>query len=122
MRRNINRIAAVSVAVAMAVTAIDLRPASAAPKAPDVRAAKDVGTLDMSSQRRRHHHRGHYHRGHHNNAAGAAAALGIFGAVAGIAAANSYRRHHYYEPHGYYAPQPYYGGGYYAPHGYYQRW
>ena len=122
MRRNINRIAAVSVAVAMAVTAIDLRPASAAPKAPDVRAAKDVGTLDMSSQRRRHQHRGHYHRGHHNNSAGAAAALGIFGAVAGIAAAYCYRLHHYYEPPGYYAPQPYYGGGYYAPHGYYQRW
>jgi hypothetical protein len=112
-------------AAALAVTAIDLRPASAAPKAPDIRAAQDVGTLDVSAQRR--HYRGHrYYRGHGGNAAGAAAALGVFGAVAGIAAANSYRRH-YYEPYGYGGPgYGYYGapayGGYYGGPAYYRRW
>jgi hypothetical protein len=122
MRRNISRIAAVSMAAALAATAIDLRPASAAPKAPDIRAAKDVGNLDISSQRRR------YNRGHRGNAAGAAAVLGVFGAIAGAAAANSYRRD-YYEPYGYYG-RPAYGGyygapaygGFYGGPGYYRRW
>jgi hypothetical protein len=125
MRRNISRIAAVSMAAALAATAIDLRPASAAPRAPDIRAAKDVGNLDISSQRRRYN-RGH--RGHRGNAAGAAAVLGVFGAIAGAAAANSYRRD-YYEPYGYYG-RPAYGGyygapaygGFYGGPGYYRRW
>lgn len=60
----------------------------------------------------------HYHRG---NAAAVGAVLGVFGTIAALAAADSYRDSYYYgSPY----PGPYaYGPGYgYAPYYGYRRW
>jgi hypothetical protein len=118
MRRT-RTIVATGLAAAIALTAIDLRPVAAAPKAPDIRAGQEVGTevgtTDISARKRRHYRHRHY-RG---DAATAAAVLGVFGAIAGAAAANSYRRNYYYEPYGYYGPPP---GYYYGRPRHYHGW
>lgn len=114
-----SRILAASLTAALALSAFDMRPAAAASATPHKAEAAKMRASDateFSSQRR------HYR---HGNRAAAGAVLGVFGAVAGIAAAeayrrNSYRNDGYYDygysrpSYGYYAPAPYYGG-YYAP-------
>lgn len=109
---------AAAVAAAMTVTTVDLRPALAASPAPVEKApVAKSGDADFSARKRKRH------RSNRGDAAAAAAVLGVFGTIAGLAAASRHR--HYYAPYGYhYGPPPYYGGYYYAPPpGYYHyRW
>lgn len=63
----------------------------------------------------------HYHRG---NAAAVGAVIGLFGTIAALAAADSYRDRYYYygSPYPYYGPYAY-GPAYgYAPYYGYRRW
>lgn len=115
------RVVAATLAAALALTAVDMRPVAAATASPhkaDAVKTQASDATEFSSQRR------HY-RSNRGNAAAAAAIIGTFGAVAGIAAAersrrNYYRNDGYYDygyaqpSYGYYAPQPYYGSGYYG--------
>jgi hypothetical protein len=116
-----------TLAAALALTAVDMRPVDAAPAALQGAGAAETvqasDATDFSSQRR--HHR---HGGHRNG--GAVAAGAIIGAAAGLAIAGSARRNYYgngYYDYGYsepsygyaepyaYAPAPYYGSGSYGP-------
>jgi hypothetical protein len=105
MRTRISRAAAVALASAVALTSLDLAPASAAGNAPGTQATKASTSIDLSARRRHYRHRG--------NAAVLGAVAGIFGAIAATAAANSYRHRYYYG-------EPYYYGsyGYGAPYAY----
>ncbi len=107
MRIRSSRSIAAVLAVAVTLTSVNLVPAQAAPKnSNQTQVAQNAGdTTDFSARRR-------WHRG---NRAVLGAAIGVFGAIAAIAAAERYRdRYAYYGDPGY---GPYYGGyGYgYAP-------
>jgi len=104
MRTYARHSVAAALAGALALTAVNLSPAQAAPaKHPQV---KQTTATTISARR-------HWHRG---NAAALGAVAGLFGTIATIAAANSARDDYY---GGYYGSPyggPYYGGGYaYAP-------
>jgi len=105
--RTTTRAIALTTAGAIAFSGFLLEPVAAAPaSAPVVKVSQANGAMtDVSASRR--HYRG-------NDRAAIGAMLGIAGTIAGIAAANSYRRHYYdYDsPYYGYAPAPYYGGYY----------
>jgi len=106
MRKTTMRAIALTTAGAIALTGFLLEPVAAAPAQTSVvKQSQASGMTDVSASRR-------YYR--HNDRAAIGAMLGIAGTIAGIAAANSYRRHHYdYDgPYYGYAPAPYYGGYY----------
>jgi hypothetical protein len=101
-------------AAALALTSLSIEPvraASATPKAPVAAPAKaDTTPTDISTRRR-----------HYRGGGNPAAALAMFGVVAGsIAAISASRRHRHgygvYYPYGGYGP----GYGYYGPRPYYQ--
>jgi len=94
------RFAAAALVAALTLTSLDLAPAYAASsKAPQ---ASQTTTLDFSARRRYRHY---------GNRAAVGAVLGMFGTIAAIATANSYRDDYYYGDSYYYGPGPYYGGG-----------
>ena len=93
------RFTATTLAAALTLTSLDLVPAYAATS--KVPQASQTTTLDFSARRRYRHY---------GNRAAVGAVLGMFGVIAGIAAANSYRDDYYGDPY-YYGPGPYYGGG-----------
>lgn|SRR6185437_7094490 len=104
MRTNTRRSIAAALAGALALTAVNLAPAQAAPSNhPQV---KQSAATTISARR-------HWHRG---NRAALGAVVGLFGTIATIAAIDSARDNYY---GGYYGSPyygPYYGGGYaYAP-------
>src|SRR5262245_33463928 len=80
------RAIAVATAGAMALTGLLIEPVAAAPAQTTAKQTQASGMTDVSAGRR------HYHGG---NRAAIGAMLGIAGTIAGIAAANSYRRHSY---------------------------
>ncbi len=110
-----NRAIAAAAAAAIALTSVSFTPAAAAPVSKPAQATAQAGDLEVSAQRR---YRGGYGGGYRHHRGGDRAAvgamLGVFGAIAGIAAANSYRRDRYDDyPYRYrYAPPAYgYRGG-----------
>jgi hypothetical protein len=110
-----------TLAAALALTAVDLRPVAAASASPQgTEAAKTTQASDATdfSSQRRHYHR---HGGHRNG--GAVAAGAIIGAAAGLAIAGSARRNYYgsgYYDYGYQEPAYGYAEPYaYAPSRYY---
>jgi hypothetical protein len=113
MRAFSNRVIAAAAAAAIALTSVSFSPATAAP----VSKLQTVAAHDLTdvSARRRVHSGG--------NRAALGAVMGVFGLIAGLAAADAYRdRHRYYG-----AYDPYYGGpyappppAYYGPYGYYR--
>jgi hypothetical protein len=115
-----------TLAAALALTAVDMRPVAAAAVAPQTAETAKIQASDATefSSQRRHYRHGGYRNG------GAVAAGAIIGAAAGLAIAgsagrnyygNSYYDYGYSEPsYGYaepyaYAPAPYYGSGSYGP-------
>jgi hypothetical protein len=107
MRKMTSRAIAVAMAGAMALTCSLIEPvAAASAQTPVAKETPASGMTDVSASRR------HYRHGGDRAAIGAM--LGIAGTIAGIAAANSYRRHYYDYDRSYYgyAPAPYYGGYY----------
>lgn len=103
MRTRSSRSIAVALTAAVALTSLDLAPASAASVAGGTQATK-TATIDLSARRR------HLRRG---DALMLGAIAGVFGAIAATAAANRHRERYYY-----YA-EPYDEGPYYnAPYGY----
>jgi hypothetical protein len=100
MRITMRRSVAAALAGALALSTIALAPAQAA-----------SDTTIFSSVRK--------HRHHHGNAAAFGAVAGMFGIIAGLAAADRYGDNYYYYGYDdgpYYAPYGYYGGSYgYAP-------
>ena len=112
MRTSIRRSVAAALAGAIALTTLNLAPAQAA-STKGVQASATTTTISA----RRHWH--------HGNGAALGAVAGMFGLIAGLAAADAYRNDYYgyYGPAYYGYPSPYYGyyGGYaYAPH--YRYW
>ncbi len=103
MRTRSSRSIAVALTAAVALTSLDLAPASAASTAGGPQATK-TSTIDLSARRR------HLRRG---DAFMLGAVASVFGAIAATAAARRYRERYYYygEP---YAEGPYY----YGPYGY----
>jgi hypothetical protein len=116
MNRSTKGVIAAAAGFAMALTSISVQPAAAAagrqsPAARQVGPANEM--TDISSAKRRHYRNG--------NRAAVGAFLGIAGTIAGIAAAEHYRRHYYdYDPYYAYPPYPY-TNPYYAPR-YYRYW
>ena len=110
MRFHARRSVVTAFAAAMTLTSLNLAPAqAAAPKASaQSQLSQSTATTTDFSARRRHYRRG--------NAAALGAVIGVFGAIASIAAADRYRDRYYYgDP--YYGS--YYGGPYYgAPYAY----
>lgn len=108
MRNKIRDSVVVALAAALTLTSFNLSPAQAASKnAAQAVTAETTVTTDFSA--RRYRHRGN-----------SAAALAMFGIVAGgIAAAAAADRYNdgYYGGGRYYGGGPYYGGGYYVPRG-----
>lgn len=111
-----------ALAVALIATSLNLGPAQAASKrsAQPQAAQSTAVTTDFSARRR--HYRG--------NRAALGAVVGVFGAIAALAAADRYRNDYYYYGSPYYG-RPYYGpysyGGpyYYAPrsrYGHHRHW
>jgi hypothetical protein len=105
MRSRFSRPIAAVLAGALMLTSLNIVPAQAAsgnarhPQAPP----SQTSTTDFSARRR------HYNRG---NAAALGAVIGVFGAIAAMAAADQYRDNYYYG-------DPGYGRyGYGAPYGY----
>ena len=107
MRFPTRRSIAATLAAAVTLTSLNLAPAQAA-------AADGTGQSQVThssavntelSARRRHYNRG--------NAAALGAVLGVFGAIAAVAAADRYRDNYYYGGGPYYGPY-----GYGAPYGY----
>jgi hypothetical protein len=99
MRITMRRSVAAALAGALALSTIALAPAQAA-----------SDTTTFSSVRK--------HRHHYGNAAAFGAVAGMFGIIAGLAAADRYGDNYYYDYDDgpYYAPYSYYGGSYgYAP-------
>jgi hypothetical protein len=100
MRITMRRSLAAALAGALALSTIALAPAQAA-----------SDTTTFSSVRK--------HRHHYGNAAAFGAVVGMFGIIAGLAAADRYGDNYYYYGYDdgpYYAPYGYYGGSYgYAP-------
>ena len=111
MNITIKRTVIGALSAAMALTSVGIEHAQAASKkTPAVAPAQDyTGPTDVSSRRR-------YYRG-----SNPAAAIAMFGAIAGatIAISQANRRHRYYGgvPYGY-GGGPYYGTPYYQPYGY----
>lgn len=117
MNTNTKRTVVGALSAAMVLTSVGIEHAQAASKTtPAVAPAQEyAGPTDVSSRRR-------YYRG-----SNPAAAIAMFGAIAGtaIAISQANRRHRYYGgvPYGYgggyygapYAYQPYGYGGYYGP-------
>ena len=109
MRFHTRRSMAVALAAAVTLTSLNLVPAQAA--APKTSGQSQLtqstaATTDFSARRR------HYRRG---NAAALGAVIGVFGAIASIAAAERYRDRYYYgDPYygSYYGGSYYYGGPY----------
>jgi hypothetical protein len=105
MRIRLNRPIAAALAVAVTLSSFDLVPAHAAPKNSNQTQASQstATTTDLSARRR-------WGRG---NAAALGAVIGVFGAIAAIAAADQYRNGYYGDPgygYGYgYAPGYRYG-------------
>ena len=107
MRTRSSRMTAVALMAAVALTSLDLAPASAADAAGGTQATK-TSTIDLSARRR------HLRRG---DAFMLGAVASVFGAIAATAAAHRYREQYYY----YGAPYDegsYYYGGYAAPFAY----
>ena len=107
MRTRSSRMTAAALMAAVALTSLDLAPASAADAAGNTQATK-TSTIDLSARRR------HLRRG---DAFMLGAVASVFGAIAATAAAHRYRERYYY----YGAPYdegPYYYGGYAAPYAY----
>jgi hypothetical protein len=109
MRTNTKRSVATALAGALALTTMNLAPAqAAAAKGTQAKAA----TTTFSARR-------HWH---HGNDAALGAVAGMFGVIAGLAAADAYRNDYY----GYYGapyygyPSPYYGSYGYAPRYHYR--
>ena len=103
-----NRVIAAATAAAIALTAVGFTPAAAAPASKQTIAASD--STDFSGARRRDY----------GNRAALGAVLGVFGAIATIAAANAARDRAYgYYDYGYgpydYGYAPNYGGYAAAP-------
>jgi len=88
----------VATALAMALTGLDLRPATAAPADLPAIVKQNAGAIEFSSARKRRRHRG-------NSAVPLAAFGAIIGTIGGIAAAQ--QRRDYYER---YYDGPYQGG------------
>ena len=111
MRIRFNGPFAAALAIAVAITSFDIGSAQAAPKnsgQPQATQSTDT-TTDFSARRR-------WHRG---NRAALGAVIGVFGAIAAVAAADQYRDRYYYGDPGY-GP---YGYGYgYAPGYRYRHW
>ena len=112
MRIRLSRSIAAALAVAVTLTSVNLVPAQAAPKnSNQTQVTQNAGdTTDFSGRRR-------WHRG---NRAAFGAVLGVFGAIAAVAAAEQYRSSYYYGDPGYggYGYGGYgYGGGYRFGHG-----
>ena len=105
MRIRSSRVTAVALATAVALTSLDLAPASAADAAANTQATK-TSSIDLSARRR------HLRRG---DAFMLGAVASVFGAIAATAAARRYRERYYY-----YGEGPYYYGsyGYDAPYAY----
>jgi len=100
MQRKIRGSIVAALVAALAMTSLNLGTAQAA--SGKQQQAQPAGTIDLSARR----------RSHRGNAAALGAVIGVFGAIAAIAAADRYRD-------GYYYGDPYYGGyGYGAPYGY----
>ena len=98
MTKRMNGSIAAALAIAVAVTSLNIAPAQAASKSPQ---AAQTST-DFSARR---HWRG-------GNRAALGAVVGIFGTIAALAAADQYNNGYYGDGYGYgYAPG-YYGGGY----------
>lgn len=102
MSVRIPRSAAITLAVAVALTSIELTSVSAASAAGRAQATQ-ASTIDLSARR----------RGYRGNAAAFGAILGVFGTIAAVAASNRYRDRYYYYG------QPYYGSYGYGSYGYY---
>jgi hypothetical protein len=103
MRNQYSRPVAAALVAALALTSINIVPAQAASgNSRQPHAAQAQATTSDFSARRRHYRRG--------NAAALGAVLGVFGAIASIAAADQYRNNYYYGDPGY--------GAYGAPYGY----
>jgi hypothetical protein len=117
MRNHATRFLAVTLAAAMALPVINLRPANAASPTPIAKVAK-ADDIEFSSRKRHYRH-------HHGGAAAFGAVAAMFGTIATLAAASRYRDRYYYAPYGYYQPYGYYGGYGYPyggyPGGYYYR-
>ena len=105
MRFHPRRTMAAALAAAVTLTSLNLTPAqAAAPKSTDQSQVTQstAATTEFSARRR-------WHRG---NTAALGAVIGMFGAIAAIAAADRYRNRYYYG-------DPYYGGyGYGGSYGY----
>ena len=100
MQRKIRGSIVAALVAALALTSPNLGTAQAA--SGQRQQAQSAGTIDLSARR----------RSHRGNAAALGAVIGVFGAIAAIAAADRYRDSYYYG-------DPYYGGyGYGAPYGY----
>lgn len=101
MRFPTRRSIAATLAAAVTLTSLNLAPAqaSAADGTGQSQVTRSSAATTEISARRRHYHRG--------NAAALGAVLGVFGAIAAIAAADRYRNDYYYG-----------GGPYYGPYGY----
>jgi hypothetical protein len=110
MRAKSSAVIAAATVAAMALTSLPVQPALAAPAKHQT--VKESGGLEFSSHRR--------HR-HRNNAAAFAAAAGIVGTIAALAARERYRdryRHYgYYGAYPYRGAYPYHGYGYYGGYG-----
>lgn len=115
MNRTIKVIVSAVVAAAVVLTSVSIQPATAATSNKRPASASQSGLaydIDVSAVRRRSYRRG--------DRAAAGAFLGIVGTIAGIAAAEHYRRHYYdygygYGPYYAYRPYPYYAQPYYYP-------
>ena len=115
MRFHVRSSMALALTAAVALTSLNLAPAqAAASKASGQQVTENTG-IDFSARRR--------HRG---NRAALGAAIGVFGAIAAIAAAERYRDRHYYDDRYYYRPYSYGGPYSYGPvypyYGFGHRW
>ena len=96
---------AATMAAVLAVSSFGMGPALAAPPhstPPTVQ--NDANVIQVASKKK-------HRRVHRNNAAGAAAVMGLFGVIGGLAAQDAYRDRYYYDD-GYYYGGP---GAVYRP-------
>ena len=105
-------------AILAAFTSLSPEPLPAAPAKKQSPSVSQLGATDFSAARRRTYYR-------RSDRAAIGAFMGIVGTIAGIAAAERYRRHYYdygygygygYAPYYAYPPSPYYGPYGYGPY------
>jgi hypothetical protein len=118
MRTNVNRVLAATLAAAMALPVVDLRPVNAASAPVPTKVTKPADDLEFSSSHRRRHR---HHRGDAAVALGAVTAM--FGTIAALAAASRYRKRYYYDHYYGHHYGPYHYGAYGYPYRrYYYHW